>query len=256
MQKDGRQDDVATPEHASRRHPLLGAQEGIWTGHQLDTSSPAYNTAEYVVIEGPVDADHFATALRRAVEETEALHGVFVADDTGQPWQVDTAIPEWRLHTADVSGAPDPHAAALRWIHDDIAQPVDLSHGPLFGHALFRLAADRHLWYHRVHHIAVDGFGLSLFARRVADLYTALVARTEPGPSGFGTLASVREEEAAYRSSEQFVRDREHWLRRYADRPDVATPRAAPRSRPPPSSGTQPTSARRPRQRCGKLPER
>ncbi|MCX5461198.1 amino acid adenylation domain-containing protein [Streptomyces sp. FT1] len=224
MQKDGRQDDVATPEHASRRHPLLGAQEGIWTGHQLDTSSPAYNTAEYVVIEGPVDADRFEIALRRAVEETEALHCVFVADDAGQPWQVDTAVPEWRLHAVDVSEEPDPHAAALRWIHDDIARPVDLSHGPLFGHALFRLAADRHLWYHRVHHIAVDGFGLSLFARRVADLYTALVARTEPGPSGFGTLASVREEEAAYRSSEQFARDREHWLRRYADRPDVATP--------------------------------
>ncbi len=215
---------MVTREQDLRRHPLLGAQEGIWTGHQLDTSSPAYNTAEYVAIEGPVDADHFETALRQAVEETEALHGVFVADDTGQPWQVDTAIPEWRLHTADVSGAPDPHAAALRWIHDDIARPVDLSHGPLFGHALFRLAADRHLWYHRVHHIALDGFGLSLFARRVADLYTAFVARTEPDPSGFGTLASVREEEAAYRSSEQFARDREYWLHRYADRPDVATP--------------------------------
>ncbi|MER5550686.1 amino acid adenylation domain-containing protein [Streptomyces sp. NPDC002793] len=215
---------MATSENDLRRHPLLGAQEGIWAGHQLDTSSPAYNTAEYVVIEGPVDVDRFEAALRRAVEETEALHCGFTADEEGHPWQVDTAVPEWHVHTADHSEAPDPHAAVLRWIEEDIARPVDLTHGPLFGHALFRLAPDRHLWYHRVHHIALDGFGLSLVARRVADLYTGLVTETEPGPSGFGTLASVREEEAAYRTSERYTRDRDHWNGRYADRPEVATP--------------------------------
>ncbi|MFC8203857.1 amino acid adenylation domain-containing protein [[Kitasatospora] papulosa] len=215
---------MATPERVYRRHPLLAAQEGIWTGHQLDTSSPAYNTAEYVVIEGPVDVGHFEAALRRVVEETEALHCVFTVDEAGHPWQVETAAPEWRLHTADLSEAADPRAAALRWMGADIACPVDLTRGPLFGHALFRLAPDRHLWYHRVHHIALDGFGLSLVARRVAGLYTALAAGTEPGPSGFGTVASVREEEASYRASEQFDRDRDHWNRRYADRPDIATP--------------------------------
>ncbi|MFJ2373931.1 amino acid adenylation domain-containing protein [Streptomyces sp. NPDC087769] len=215
---------MTTPDSDRSHYPLLGAQEGIWTGHQLDTSSPAYNTAEYVVIEGPVDVDLFEAALRRAVEETEALHCVFAADDEGRPQQVDTPVPEWHLHTADVSEAPDPHEAALRWIGADIARPVDLARGPLFGHALFRLAADRRLWYHRVHHIALDGFGLSLVARRVADVYTSLAANTAAGPSGFGTLASVREEEAAYRTSEQFARDRDHWTRRYADRPEVATP--------------------------------
>ncbi|MEV5205260.1 amino acid adenylation domain-containing protein [Streptomyces sp. NPDC053720] len=215
---------MTEPDNDRSHHPLLGAQEGIWTGHQLDTSSPAYNTAEYVVIEGPVDVDLFGAALRRTVEETDALHCVFVADDQGRPQQVDTLVPEWHLHTADVSRTPDPHAAAVRWIDADIARPVDLVRGPLFGHALFRLAADRHLWYHRVHHIALDGFGLSLVARRVADVYTALAANTEIGPSGFGKLSAVREEEAAYRASEQFTRDRDHWTRRYADRPEVATP--------------------------------
>ncbi|MFE1407284.1 amino acid adenylation domain-containing protein [Streptomyces sp. NPDC058770] len=217
---------MTTPDSDRLHHPLLGAQEGIWTGHQLDTGSPAYNTAEYVVIEGPVCEELFEAALRRAVDETEALHCVFSTDGEGRPRQVDAPAPEWSLHTADVSGAPDPEAEVFRWIDADIACPVDLARGPLFGHALFRLAADRFLWYHRVHHIALDGFGLSLVARRVADVYTALVAGTAVGPSRFGTLASVREEEAAYRASEHFARDRDHWTRRYADRPAVATPAA------------------------------
>ncbi|MFJ4966505.1 amino acid adenylation domain-containing protein [Streptomyces sp. NPDC088729] len=217
---------MTTPDSRRPNHPLLGAQEGIWTGHRLDPGSPAYNTAEYVVIEGPVHEELFEAALRRTVDETEALHCVYASDGEGRPWQVDVPVPEWSLHTADVSGDGDPRATALRWIHADIARPVDLTRGPLFGHALFRLAADRFLWYHRVHHIALDGFGLALFARRAADVYTALAAGTAIGPSGFGTLASVREEEAAYRASHHFSRDREHWSRRYADRPAVATPAA------------------------------
>ena len=34
--------------------PLTTAQYGIWVGQQLDPASPAYNTAEYADIEGPL----------------------------------------------------------------------------------------------------------------------------------------------------------------------------------------------------------
>lgn len=71
------------------RRPLLAAQEGIWTGQQLDADSPAYNTAEYVHIHGPVEPAVFDAALRHVVAETEALNVAFVVDDQGHPWQVD-----------------------------------------------------------------------------------------------------------------------------------------------------------------------
>lgn len=83
---------MPTPDSTSAagRHPLLAAQEGIWTGQQLDADSPAYNTAEYVRIDGPVDRAVFDTALHHVVAETEALNVTFVTDDTGHPWQLDT----------------------------------------------------------------------------------------------------------------------------------------------------------------------
>lgn len=209
---------------AGGRHPLLAAQEGIWTGQQLDADSPAYNTGEYVRIDGPVDTAVFDTALHLVVAETEALNVTFVTDDIGRPWQLDTPAGDWRTHIADLTAEPDPQAAALAWMDQDMARPVDLTRGPVFGHALLKTGQDQHLWYHRVHHIALDGFGLSLVARRVAQVHTALMAGEPVPDGGFGTLESVRAEELAYRESARHAKDRAYWTGRYADRPPVASP--------------------------------
>ncbi|MGW1712285.1 amino acid adenylation domain-containing protein [Streptomyces sp. NPDC002156] len=205
------------------RQPLLAAQEGIWAGQQFDVDSPAYNTAEYAHIHGPVDTAVFDAALQHVVAETEALNVAYVVDDTGRPWETAAPADDWVLHTADLTAEPDPHAVALAWMDQDMVRPVDLARGPVFGHALLRIAPQEYLWYHRVHHIALDGYGLSLVARRVADVYTALMAGDPVGDSGFGTLASVRDEEHAYRESPRFAKDRAHWTERFADRPPVAT---------------------------------
>ncbi|MFD9433469.1 amino acid adenylation domain-containing protein [Streptomyces sp. NPDC060002] len=205
------------------RRPLPPAQEGVWTGQRLDPDSPAYNTAEYVHIHGPVDAALFDEALHLVVAETEALHVVYGVDEQGRPWETDAPPADWRLHTADLTAEPDPHTTALAWMDEDVARPVDLARGPVFGHALLRIGREEHLWFHRVHHIALDGFGLSLVARRVAEVYTALVAGEPVQGSGFGTLASVRDEECAYRESPRFAEDRAHWTDRFADRPPVVT---------------------------------
>ncbi|MEV5506090.1 non-ribosomal peptide synthetase [Streptomyces orinoci] len=210
------------PDQDNGRRPLLAAQEGIWTGQQLDLDSPAFNTGEYVEIHGPVDTTVFERALRDTVAEVEALNVRFVVDE-GQPWQVAVPALEWRPHTADLTGLADPRAAALAWMARDMDRPVDLTSEPVFGHALFRIAEDRFLWYHRVHHIALDGFGLALVARRVAETYTALVEGRPLAPNGFGTLESVRAEETAYRQSERCAKDRAYWMERFADRPAVAS---------------------------------
>ncbi|NNN31115.1 amino acid adenylation domain-containing protein [Streptomyces sp. S3(2020)] len=206
------------------RQPLLAAQEGIWAGQQLDADSPAYNTAEYLRITGPVDPAVFDRALHHVVAETEALNVTFDTDDTGRPRQTTTPAGDWRTHIADLTTEPDPHATALAWMDQDMTRPVDLTRGPVFGHALLRTAPEEFLWYHRVHHIALDGFGLSLVARRVAEVYSALMAGEPVPDSGFGTLESVRAEEAAYRESARHTKDRTYWTDRYADHPPVATP--------------------------------
>jgi nonribosomal peptide synthetase MxcG len=197
--------------------PLSAAQHGIWLGQQFDRHSPVYNAGECIEIRGPVDRAIFEAAVRQAVREAEALHARFVPGEDG-PRQLFRPEQDWPLHVVDLSGAPDPWQAAQEWMREDLSWPVDLGRGPLFAEALFKAAPDRFFWYQRVHHIALDGYGFSLLARRVAELYTAL-ASSRPAPAGFGPLRAVLDEDAAYRAGPQYALDRAFWLERFADRP-------------------------------------
>lgn len=199
--------------------PLGAAQEGIWTGQQFDPDSPAFNTAEYVEIRGPVDVRLLEAAVRGAVGEAEALNVVFEEDADGRPWQRPRDDGSWPLHLVDTSAEADPPAAATAWMRADLDTPVDLRKDLLFRQAFLRLGPDHLLWYQRVHHIALDGYGLSLVARRVAELYTALVEGREPPTSTFGSLSAVVDEDRAYADSDRYAAAREHWTSRAEGRP-------------------------------------
>src|SRR6476661_3126210 len=202
--------------------PLSDAQLGIWFAQTIDQSSTTYNLAEYLEIGGPVDATLFEVALRQVVAETEALHVRFVSN-ADMPGQIIGPAPDWSMSLLDVSGAPDPQAAAERWMRADLAKPVDLTCGPLFGYALLKAAADRFFWYSRYHHIVMDGFGFALVARRVADVYSSLVAGRTAEPGTFGSIAPLLEDEAGYRHSKRFEQDRQFWIDYLADLQEPAS---------------------------------
>ncbi|MFJ4096484.1 amino acid adenylation domain-containing protein [Kitasatospora sp. NPDC089913] len=213
-------DPVAVP--AAADVPLLATQAAIWYAQALDPDSPVYNTGDAVEITGPLDAGLFESALRRTVDEADALSAVVVAQDPADPEgtgaDADPAPRQrllpgrpWTLHHLDLSAEADPEAAAEAWMRADLARPVDLAEGPLFTQALVRLAEDRHWWYQRVHHLAVDAYALTLLTGRVAELYTALAAGTRPSDRTFATPAEVAAEEAAYRAGAEHAADRAFW---------------------------------------------
>lgn len=196
--------------------PLTAAQSGMWFAQALDPLSPAQNTAEYLEIDGDLDPGLFARALRRVTAETDALR-VRIEDTPDGPRQRVCAEVELPLTVHhDLTGEQ-----AVAWMREDLATPCDLAAGPLFGHALFRVGARRWLWYQRIHHLVIDGFGYSLLVRRTAEVYTALVRGEDPGPRPFGTLADLLAVDAEYRASGAFAADRAHWSEAFADRPEA-----------------------------------
>ncbi|MEV2216025.1 amino acid adenylation domain-containing protein [Streptomyces sp. NPDC050997] len=200
--------------------PLTAAQSGMWYAQALDPLSPAQNTAECLEIDGPLDPHLFAEALRRVTAEAQALR-VRVEDTPDGPRQDIRDTVELPLTVRETTTT----AEAEEWMRADLAEPRDLAAGPLFGHALFRVGEERWLWYQRIHHLVMDGYGYSLLVRRTAEVYTALVRGEEPAPRTFGLLADLVAEDAEYRASESFAADRAHWSTAFADRP--AAPRLA-----------------------------
>ncbi|MEC1256308.1 non-ribosomal peptide synthetase DhbF [Bacillus subtilis] len=210
------------PDTKDLQYSLTGAQTGIWFAQQLDPDNPIYNTAEYIEINGPINIALFEEALRHVIKEAESLHVRFGENING-PWQMINPSPDVQLHVIDVSSEPDPEKTALNWMKADLAKPVDLGYDPLFNEALFIAGPDRFFWYQRIHHIAIDGFGFSLIAQRVASTYTALIKGQTAKGRSFGSLQAILEEDTDYRGSEQYEKDRQFWLDRFADAPEVVS---------------------------------
>ncbi|AXV62754.1 non-ribosomal peptide synthetase [Bacillus subtilis] len=210
------------PDTKDLQYSLTGAQTGIWFAQQLDPDNPIYNTAEYIEINGPINIALFEEALRHVIKEAESLHVRFGENMDG-PWQMINPSPDVQLHVIDVSSEPDPEKTALNWMKADLAKPVDLGYDPLFNEALFIVGPDRFFWYQRIHHIAIDGFGFSLIAQRVASTYTALIKGQTAKSRSFGSLQAILEEDTDYRGSEKYEKDRQFWLDRFADAPEVVS---------------------------------
>uniref|UniRef100_UPI00300C1BCF amino acid adenylation domain-containing protein n=1 Tax=Nonomuraea sp. LPB2021202275-12-8 TaxID=3120159 RepID=UPI00300C1BCF len=201
------------------RLPLSTAQWGIWFAGQLGSSNELMNWSEYLEIHGNVEVPLFESALRQAVRETDALNLRFAVDPDGEPYQVVERERAMPFSFLDFSGRADPAAAAEAWMRADAERAVDIGRDVLFNEVLFKIDDDRYFWYWRLHHLIMDGFGHSLFVRRVAEVYTAMERGEAVPTTPFGSLASLLEEEQGYLASSEIGRDREFWRERLAGNP-------------------------------------
>ncbi|WP_035805126.1 condensation domain-containing protein [Kitasatospora mediocidica] len=207
--------------------PLTAAQAEMWIAQVLDPLNPVYNVADYYEITGPVDAEILEKADRLAVDEAGSLGARFVTARRGAPAQI-LGRAEWTFRNVDMSAAPDPDAEALAWMRADLLELADIGTGPLLTSALLKLGENRYLWYRRMHHLIVDGYGCAAIARRTADLYTALLNGLPYDPNPFGSIAEAVEDDRAYPGSAAQEADREFWHAQLADWPATAAPTPAP----------------------------
>jgi nonribosomal peptide synthetase MxcG len=190
------------------RLPLTAAQLGIWLGQQMDAASPAYWTAEAVELIGQLDVAAFEAAVLRAIAECEALHMRYGIEGDVVYQSPTPALPHLLQHDFSAQDEDSAWARAWQLIEDCLHKPADLAATALYATALLRVAPQRWLWVLRAHHVALDGYGYALLARRIAALYSG---RDEGGARAL--LGAVVAEDLAYRESSNFNRDREFWVR-------------------------------------------
>ncbi|MGP8298318.1 amino acid adenylation domain-containing protein [Streptomyces inhibens] len=209
------------------RHAASAAQLGVWVAQQLDPGSPLFNCGVHFDLTGPLDVPLLERAVNLAVAEADALRTRFAEDQDGL-WQLIEAPAEALLPLIDLrdhvtDGADAPEDTARAWTERALAAPFDLLRGPLHGHTLLRLGDERHLLFFRYHHIVLDGYGQSLYCRRLAEIYTALTQGRRPAVTDFHPLARLVQEDAEYRTTLRYQRDRDHWLTAFQNVPEPVT---------------------------------
>ena len=209
--------------------PVSFAQRRIWLLDQFDPDGTAYLVPWVVRLDGPVDRDALAAALRTVVERHEALRTVFRAID-GQPVQVIGAlVPD--LSTVDLTGKPDPEAALAALADRAARERFDLDRGPLLRTTLVHLGPDRYALVLVTHHVVADGWSFGLLFDELATAYAAGVEGAAPAlrelPIQYGDFALWQQDrwtEGGYAADEQY------WQQELSGAPTtLALPTEAPR---------------------------
>ncbi|MFI1917858.1 non-ribosomal peptide synthase/polyketide synthase [Nocardia sp. NPDC020380] len=189
--------------------PLSSAQLGIWNAQHIAPGVPL-TVAQYVDIRGEFDADVLNLAMRRCAVDLQSMR-LRIAEVAGSPCQL--VGPDLPIEVArhDFRDCDDPRAAAMAWMRQDVTVPIPVQGQRLYETAILQVGDREYLWFAKMHHIAIDGYGAMLLVARIAEHYTAIVGNTAPSPSAAYDLHSIYESDCTYRNSEDFTRDREFW---------------------------------------------
>ncbi|AGC42721.1 non-ribosomal peptide synthetase [Myxococcus stipitatus DSM 14675] len=169
------------PVVAARRDgplPLSFAQRRMWFLSRMDPSGFAYNAPFFSRLSGPLDVAALERALDAVVRRHEALRTTFVEVE-GEPVQCIAPDAPVVLEVRRLEG-PEREREARRRAEEEARRPFDLSVGPMLRASLLRLDEEEHVLLLTLHHIACDGWSLSLLELELRALYAASLDGREP----------------------------------------------------------------------------
>jgi aspartate racemase len=150
----------------------------------MEPGSPAYNRPADFRLTGRLNAQALELSLSEIVRRHEALRTRFVVE-RGKPVQVISPARSLTLSLVDLRAhpAPEREIRAQDLATEEAQRLFDLTQGPLIRSTLLRLGEEDHVLLLTIHHIAFDGWSLSVLARELAALYKAFCAvRSQPLP--------------------------------------------------------------------------
>ena len=161
--------------------PLSFAQQRLWFLEKLLPQSPLYTIPRAVRLSGTLDSRALRQALGTLAERHEAIRTAFAQSEKG-PVQVIEAPEGVPMVLEDLShqSVERQEAEVRRLAREEARRPFDLAQPPLLRARLIRLGASEHLLLLMMHHIASDGWSMSILARELATAYRAHIQRRAP----------------------------------------------------------------------------
>lgn len=162
--------------------PLSFGQERLWFLQQFEPGSVVYNRPCLFRLAGPLDVPVLEQSLNEIVRRHETLRTRFCVDGDRRRQEV---MPprDFALPVVDLAGLPlaARQKEAERLAREEVGQPFDLEHGPLWRCRLVRLDAQEHWLVLTLHHIVFDGWSQGVLEGELTVLYDAFSAG-QPSP--------------------------------------------------------------------------
>ncbi|NEP11784.1 MAG: amino acid adenylation domain-containing protein, partial [Symploca sp. SIO2C1] len=182
-QTQGIETEVIKPrEQDGNPPPLSFAQQRLWFMEKAGLSGNAYNMPLTLHLVGELDEVALQKSLNQIIVRHETLRTTFGSlNDTAV--QIIASVFELELAKKDLSGLiPSQQKAQLQQLlQAENERLFNLEVEPPIRAVLFELGATEHILLVTLHHIASDGWSLTVLARELSAHYTAAV-QEQPSP--------------------------------------------------------------------------
>ncbi|HZI13113.1 MAG TPA: amino acid adenylation domain-containing protein [Myxococcus sp.] len=170
------------PTRGSGPRPLSFAQQRLWFIDQLEPGNAFYNIPLSVRLDGTLDVAVLQRCFTEVLRRHESLRTSFRDTGAGAEQVISPPV-ELALAAVDLTALPEAEreAEARRQAREEALRPFDLRRGPMIRTRLLKLSEQRHVLLLAMHHIASDGWSMSILVREIAALYAAL-SQGQPSP--------------------------------------------------------------------------
>ena len=174
VQKEATDIPPILPQDRSTPPPLSFAQQRLWFFHQLEPTSPAYNTHIALHLKGPLNVKILQESFQALVERHEPMRTSFplVEDQPIQAIAESLPLP-WREENLQEIPAPKRDQVAHELVKIEGEKPFNLKTGPVFRILLVKLTTEEFVLTITMHHICTDGWSRGILSRDLAELYEA-----------------------------------------------------------------------------------
>ncbi|MBC7912715.1 MAG: phenylalanine 4-monooxygenase, partial [Pyrinomonadaceae bacterium] len=153
------------------RIPLSFSQERLWFIDQLD-GSLQYHIPMVFRLHGELNRDALNFAFTTIIDRHEILRSV-ILDHEGEFYQYINNKDSWKLSIVAGSQYQHDPNGLQQYITSLIKKPFDLSKDYMLRTDLITIKEQEHVLVITMHHIASDGWSLSIFVKELAELYTS-----------------------------------------------------------------------------------
>jgi amino acid adenylation domain-containing protein/non-ribosomal peptide synthase protein (TIGR01720 family) len=145
-------------------------QQRLWFVDQLEGGSAQYNLGAALRLRGRLDTPALQRALDTIVERHEVLRTIYRADEDAALQVVQPFHPVG-ITTLDLSGDSGRETRVRELAAEEGAKSFDLARDLMLRVTLIRLADEEHVLLFTMHHIASDGWSMTVLVREFVTLY-------------------------------------------------------------------------------------
>jgi amino acid adenylation domain-containing protein/thioester reductase-like protein/non-ribosomal peptide synthase protein (TIGR01720 family) len=201
-----------------KRHELSSYQRDVWLEQCLYHGEPVYNLGGYAEFKGEIDKKILSQSLSEFVKNNDMFR-MKITEENGEPLCEIFPNVAYQVPFYDFSSQENAYRFCHGWMKNEVIKPIGFD-GPLFQFALLKPDEVTYIWFVKIHHIIIDGWGLSLMYRQVFERYKELMAGIGNTRKATYSYADFVDDNRNYMNSRVFENDREFWREKFRTMPE------------------------------------